>query len=133
MALHLLKSLLLCLQSFLDDTSKVFKRFYSGWQEKFAPGFMQRVETSYKSARQISASLASLDEIVKPIDFALGKQYSNIVDAVFSIAKPDMKQLDLMRNNAEAASEYLLNSLKEIAKDSEKYDKLLKGLEKITC
>ncbi len=70
-----------------------------------------------------------MDEIVKPIDFALGKQYSNIVDAVFSIAKPDMKQLDLMRNNAEAASEYLLNSLKEIAKDSEKYDKLLKGLE----
>lgn len=115
---------------FLDDTSKVFKDFIQDGKKKFAPGFMQRVETSYKSARQISASLASLDEIVKPIDFALGKQYSNIVDAVFSIAKPDMKQLDLMRNNAEAASEYLLTSLKEIAKDSEKYDKLLKGLEK---
>ena len=45
---------------FLDDTSKVFKDFIQDGKKKFAPGFMQRVETSYKSARQISASLASL-------------------------------------------------------------------------
>lgn len=113
-----------------EDMSNVFKNFIQDGKKKSAPAFMQRVEGSYKSVRQIAASLAGIDEVIKPIDYAFGKQYSNIVNVVFDIAKPDMKQLDIMRNNSEVASEYLQNALKEIAASPEKYNKFLEKLAK---
>ncbi len=115
---------------FLDDKSNVFKDFVQTGKKKYVPAFMQKVEENYKAARKISASLSGVDDIVKSINLACGKQYSNIVDSVFNTMKPDMKELNLMRNSSEYASKYLMDSIKTIASDSEKYDAFLKKLAK---
>ncbi len=115
---------------FLDDTSSVFKNFIQDSKKKFAPAFMQKVEANYKNARQISASLSGIEEIAKSMELAFGKEYFNIVDCVFDVAKPDKKQLDLMRNNAEYASEYLQNAIEDISKDSGKFEAFIQKLAK---
>ncbi len=115
---------------FLDDTSDVFKKFIQNGKKKFAPAFMQKVETNYKNVRQISASLSGIEEIAKSMELAFGKEYFNIVDCVFDIAKPDKKQLDLMRNNAEYASDYLQAAIEDISKDSGKFEAFIQKLAK---
>jgi len=115
---------------FLDETSSVFKDFIQDGKKKFAPAFMQRAREEYKIARQIGASLSGIDEVIKTVDNAFGKEYFNIVDCIFDVAKPDMKQLDAMRKSSEEASKFLQKTLREIAADPEKYSALLQKLAK---
>ncbi len=115
---------------FLDDKTGVFNSFIQDGKKKFAPAFMQKVEENYKTARKIGASLATVEDALKSMDNAFGKEYFNIVECVFDVAKPDMKTLNLMRNNSEYAAEYLQETIKNIASDPEKYTQLLQKLAK---
>lgn len=107
---------------------KTFMSFIEDGKKKFIPSFMEKVKANFKHAKKTAALLSEADGVVKSVDNSFGRQYFEIVDAVFDTVKPSRKELNRLRSDADYAAEYLEKAFKEIASDSEKYSKLIEKI-----
>lgn len=89
------------------------------------PSFMEKVKANFGLAKSTGAVLSSTEDVIKAMDNSFGKEYFNIVDALFDMMKPDRETLEMLRSNGDDASDYIQNAFAEIAADDTKYEALL--------
>ena len=90
------------------------------------PSFMEKVKANFGLAKSTGAVLSSTEDVIKAMDNSFGKEYFNIVDALFDMMKPDRETLEMLRSNGDDASDYIQNAFAEIAADDSKYEALFK-------
>ncbi len=89
------------------------------------PSFMEKVKANFGLAKSTGAVLSSTEDVIKAMDNSFGKEYFNIVDALFDVLKPDKKTLEMLRSDADFASDYIQKAFAEIAADDTKYEALI--------
>ena len=89
------------------------------------PSFMEKVKANFGLAKSTGAVLSSTEDVIKAMDNSFGKEYFNIVDALFDMMKPDKKTLEMLRSDADFASDYIQKAFAEIAADDARYEALI--------
>lgn len=89
------------------------------------PTFMEKVKANFGLSKSMGAVLSSAEDVISAMDNSFGKEYFSIVDILFDMLKPDWKTLEMLRSDADFASDYIQKAFIEVASDDAKYETLI--------